>query len=693
MRQITMAAVLAGILGCVGVQGFGNAQGAGPASSDMEARLKAAQYREEVQGDLAGAIEEYGKLGDGSDRAVAARALLALARAYQRLGNGQAQKVYERILKQFPEQKAAVAEAARARSQVSPVASSPRGDMAVWTGDRVDLFGQVSPDGRFISYVDWRDTGNVMVHDTLTNTDRAVTQKKSWQETGEGGWSTISRDGKQIAFAWSDWDRPVPGTPQKNQPPTVRLASLEPDGRPARVAYRASEDADFLHPYDWSPDGRFIAMVSENRKDGVFKIGVLAVANGSFRVLKSVTWPGPSKVFFSADGKYIAYDLPASDTGTQRDIFVNAVDATREAAIIVHSADDRALGWSADGQRILFASDRTDSMSLWAQVVDNGRPVGSPQLLRADIGSIYPLGVTTAGALFVYKDITTVDVQIASFDLKRGMVGEPVSFERGFLPGTTVPDWSPDGTLLAYAACQGECLAVRSVETGDVRKLPTTLGYVRGPRWSQDGRSILAAGRDLRGRWGIFKVDARSGETTTIVSTGNRATGMPHWSADATRIYYQRAGEDGVRTIFERELASGTERIVKQGEGTGISPDGRLLWWPARNGTGAALRVQPIEGGEPRELFPIEAPDTLGPANWTSDGRALIVVKRVRSENQVWLVPVDGAAPRKLDGVARPLPSTFRLSHDGRRIAYLSGTQTPEVWRLENLLPAPVTKR
>jgi hypothetical protein len=38
---------------------------------------------------------------------------------------------------------------------------------------------QDSPDGRYLTYVDWFQTGNLMIHDMLKNSDHALTSNKS----------------------------------------------------------------------------------------------------------------------------------------------------------------------------------------------------------------------------------------------------------------------------------------------------------------------------------------------------------------------------------------------------------------------------------------------------------------------------------------------------------------------------------
>ena len=626
-----------------------------------------------------------------------------MAECYQKLGDAEARKIYERVVREYSDQKEA-AGIARARLGGADVAARATGDRAVWTGPMVDLFGQVSPDGRFITFVDWANSGNLMVHDLVTNTDRRITQKTSWKESGYAGWSAISRDGKQIAYAWEDKAPP-------DRLLTIRITLLQDvEHRQTRQLLVASPEIDFISPYDWSPDTKWIAVVAENRKEGTFQIGVVGVPDGSWRVLKTVSWPGPTKLFFSGDSKYIAYDHPVSDDSDQRDVFVLAIDGSRETPVVVHPAQDKVLGWAPDGKRLLFASDRTGSMCLWSQQLIDGRTVGTPDLLKADIGSgvIFPLGITSSGALYLYKSVGDRDVRIASIDVNAEKpVGPATNFVQGFLPGIgDSPDWSPDGKYLVYPACGHECLAIRSVETGQVRRLPAKLGYIRDPRWNPDGRSVLSAGTDFKGRWGIFQVDAQTGDVTILISTGNIGTGLPRWSPDGRKIYYLRVDGD-VRTFFERDLVSGADRIISRHNHfpeMELSPDGRQFAGTGRDlsANASTLALFPVDGSEPRELLRLTEPETF-PTNaralaWTSDGQAVVVAKITGVRTELWLVPISSGQPRKLnvdvgswslgDTTSQP-PAGFSLSRDGRRIAFLTGKSANEVWALENFLPAP----
>ena len=87
-------------------------------------------------------------------------------------------------------------------------------------------------------------------------------------------------------------------------------------------AFGAGASRPQIFSLAYSPDGKSIA-ARVQRKDKTGQIGLLSVPDGALRILKSVDWRGASTLAFSPDGKYVAYDLPASADTDQRDIFVD----------------------------------------------------------------------------------------------------------------------------------------------------------------------------------------------------------------------------------------------------------------------------------------------------------------------------------------------------------------------------------
>ena len=664
------------------------------AQAGADVALRAAMETETVKGDLKAAIEQYRALAKNPDRAIAARALVRMAGCHQKLGDAQAKAIYEQVARDYADQKDAVA-IARAYLRGANGLATVRGDRAVWTGSKVDMFGRVSPDGTFITYVDWGGAGNLMLHDLATGADRPLTAydtSKPYSEFAE--FSTISANGKEVVYSWF------------NQQGRRELRRIVVNGAripEPRVLYTTGEDVSFISPYDWSADGKWIA-VSIARKDGTGQIALVGADDGSFRVLRTVRWKGPARIFFSRDSRYIAYDLPASEKAGQHDVFVMAIAAAREVPAVVHPANDALVGWSPDGRQLLFSSDRTGPGGLWGQPFADGKLHGTPELLRVDVVG-FSLGLTSSGALYAYKTISSRDVKIARVDVTAGKLLEPPrGFAEGYVDHPKVPDWSPDGRVLAYQACgDGDCVAIRSVETGATRRLQRGLLFTRDPRWSPDGRTLIAAARDRQGRNGIFRIDAQTGEFTNVVY-GPGFGASPQWSRDGAKIYYVHDG------VIERDLAAGTQRVLMPpltGKGQlAISPDGRFV---ALSGVdydrdaNQRLQIVPTSGGEPRELLRLADGETWGPARsmvWAPDSRALIVMKVTAARKGLWLVPVDGGSPKLLDidtdtftKDGQGLDQGFSLSPDGRQIAFLSGKSAAEVWALENFLPPANTAR
>src|SRR5216684_8363389 len=86
------------------------------AQKTPESMLGAALHQEEVQGDLKGAVAAYQKVvaAPGVSRKTAAEALVRMGQCYEKLGDAESRKAYERVVREYADQKEA-AGLARAR--------------------------------------------------------------------------------------------------------------------------------------------------------------------------------------------------------------------------------------------------------------------------------------------------------------------------------------------------------------------------------------------------------------------------------------------------------------------------------------------------------------------------------------------------------------------------------------------------
>lgn len=687
------------VIGIVAAALAAGAVGSAQAPRSGEVQLRAAQHKAEVEGDLKGAIEDYRRIvaAAAGNRAVAAEALVRMAECYQKLGDAEAQTIYERIVRDYADQNDAVG-VARARLRTSDSAARVKGDRTIWSARNADGFGTISPDGRCLTYTDWQ-TGALMLRDIEAGSDHRLTA--GTYEEGSTQFSAISKDGKQVAYQWLDNKRLPDSNGRKRY--DLRVAGLQPNGLSEPRRLLDLEDIAGAAPYDWSPDGKWIA-VFVGRKDLTGQIALVSATDGSLRVLKSTGWKEPTKIFFSPDGKYIAYDLMMDDNSDERHVFVMTVDGTREAEPVAHPSQNVIMGWSPDGRHLLFASNRSGSFGLWAVPVADGKAAGTPTLVKPDVSSTWSLGMTTSGTMYVWKYASPVYVQVSSIDLTAGRLATSAPAFQRFITSRGRPEWSQDGKRLAYQSCAplgaGPCtLWIRSIETGAQRELRTKLGYFFFPRWSPDGRELLVRGNDLRGRNnGLYRIDAESGEVT-LLATPFPGDGLPQWAADGKHAYYRRQS-----SIIERDLASGTEReavhLGTSGAGEfAVSPDDRSVAYLSTERPGTSLSVMPMAGGPARVLLQVSAPGRLvGRFDWTADGQALAIAKQLAdNRNEIWIVPVTAEKPRKLDIDVDHwmLGDGFRLDRAGKQIAFVAaaGKAGLEIRALENFLPAPTPKK
>jgi Tol biopolymer transport system component len=674
-------------------------------NSEAERQLKAAINAELVNGDLKAAIKQYAEIAAKykNDRAVTAMALVHMAECHQKMGEAESRQIYERVLREYADQKEPAAKARMRLASLGGGVPSHSSIMTrqIWAGPNVADVGPVTADGRYVPYTDW-GTGNIALHDLTTGENRDLTHKGTYMDSSEEGEEpVIAPDGKHVAYSWL-------GKELRYQLRVVGTTENAPSA--PRVLYE-NQEVDWIAPYAWSPDGEWIA-VQLQKKDRTAQIGLVNAATGALRVLKSIDWRLANSIFYSPDGRYLLFDLPAGDDTDQRDVFVLATDGSREIPAVMHPAFDVAMGWTPDGKQLLFASNRSGSMGVWALSFQNGRTQGSPVLIKSDIGQAWPLGVSRSGALYFGVRPHGQDLYEAAIDFESGkVISTPSPIVEEFVGANRTPDWSPDGKYLAYQSRRDptgngfDILAIRSLNSGEVRELHPKLSWFFGPRWAPDGRRIAVGASDRKGRNGIFTIDPQSGDVSPVViNQPGEYSVLPKWSPDGKKIYFRRGDlTKGQFTLVARDLATGNERLLLRATGEpwplDISPDGRYLVFgkPDPISRQATLLILPVEGGEPRQVLQLPRPQEFGNfLTWTPDSRSILFRKRLAptesDAGEVWLAAIDGSSTRQVHLNLANIHD-IRIQPGTGKLALTGGIMSGEVWVMENFLSALTAKR
>jgi hypothetical protein len=399
MRQtLRIIVTLLLVSGLAGSAGLLRAQG----SRAAEAALKAAKHTEEVSGDLPAAIKQYQAVVDKygkTDRAVAGQAQLRIGQCYERLGNAQWRKAYEKVLSDFADQKDLVAQAQNRLAalgqkpgqlmvQLLKTKFDPDTGKVVGAPSFVSRRGglQTGPsfsrNGRWLAYI-WQNQ-ELMIQSVESGEERAVKMTPSPTSLW---WVVMFPDGRS---ALVDAERPETGRDiYRVDVTTGILTSLAKPGEPEVTGW----------PNGISPDGRTLYFGRYPRGAG-FRLIAREIETGQERELYSaesgpfaLSQDGKQLAVAHRDGTDLAIDVLPASGGPKREIY--RVSGSREGDIT----------WTPDGRYLIFSPGV--STTYMRVSVDGGQaqPVGISASQSDQVQfprSFGALRVHPSGRLLVY---------------------------------------------------------------------------------------------------------------------------------------------------------------------------------------------------------------------------------------------------------------------------------------------------
>jgi len=665
-------------------------------AEDPGVLLRAAIEKEEVDGDLQGAIDLYkqivAKFAD--NRAVAAKALVRLGGCYEKLGEeqaGLAQKTFETVVKDYPDQTEAV------NTAKEKLDAFLRAQALVEKGDREfkitkihtekSRYGYVSPNGKILALT---EGDGLWLRDIATGKEAPILSKATY--VVDCWWSP---DGQWIAY-YDDAGN-IGVIPAQGGEPQM-IVELDP---------QASKTGDYAYPMGWTSDSKKLTFQTAK--------GLFAIPGSRGKWEEIYKFPDPQQakerdewMTLSPDGRFIAYQ---SKQDGNMDIYVMPARGGEPVRITDDPARDYWPKWSYDGQWLMFQSDRSGEGELWViKICPDGQLGSQPiQVTRggADGGSWTQDGKI---AYSISTDLTHVFIANTDGSQETQLTGQ---YKTNFYPR-----WSPDGRNIAFTAYYGE-----GVRTG-VMIVPSTGGdakfLARGmsPAWSPDGKRIAYCyeRRSIErptGKATISIIPAEGGEAKELMNYDGYVN-ILDWSSDGRYIgfcYSYDRVNDGPnpipdspgsgRDIYIVPVTGGEPKRLTRIDNKKLnffsprwSPDGKKIAFLCLDVTGAEETGTPskpsciytidVEGGEPK-LVTDEDPKWW--FCWTPDGRHIIFSKEEKEAeggSRLYRVSAEGGKAVKLN-ISGSGPD---LSPDGKKIVFYKRIESRiDYWLVENFLP------
>jgi len=253
------------------------------------------------------------------------------------------------------------------------------------------------------------------------------------------------------------------------------------------------------------------------------------------------------------------------------------------------------------------------------------------------------------------------------------------------------PAFSPDGKQIAFSRRSG--LYVTAVEGGEARRITDTGVH---PDWSPDGSRLAFTTEPILSaeykstRSALWVVDVESRRTRKVFDGD---ANMADWAPDGKRIAFWSADQDGHRNVFTVAAEGGEPVAVTTGEAVDWnprwSPDGRYLYFFSdRAGSSALWRVamDPETGSTLGAPEPVTTGGTASPGFLSRDrsGRRW-AYHTWDSEQNLYLLslpPLGGGSqgdPIEVTHGVRRLQSAS-LSPDGMRFAFTEQTSQEDVY-------------
>ncbi len=532
----------------------------------------------------------------------------------------------------------------------------------------------VSPDGKFVAFVDMQSGQSRLVVRQLTNDTTIeivpVSSKGFIQPT-------FSPDGEFVYYVQVE-----NGVGTLN-----RVSTL--GGQSKKIIYDIDSRITF------SPDGKQLAFIRHNPTDGGDTVFVADNEGGNlqqFSNTKTVGYDRFNSAVWSQTGEKLLIAGYKNISQPSPEIKIITIDINQENKEAREPEELSTLnreGWVAahnfeflgNNQGIIFIGKRNteDNMQIWHSSV----PDGALKQVTTDTSDYASLSVSADGKTIVTTKIDRIS-GLTAFNPETKENQQVLSESRTFLGHLGISQMR-DGRIL-YSRIIGKDINIYSVnEDGSGEKTLTADSHFNfNPIPTADGKYIVFTS-NRNNSYGIWRMDADGNNPVQLTTAPNGRDGQPSVSADGKTVFFSREASGGGKGILMMVSIEGGEAtpLLPESKTSNlmpqISPDGNSLAYLSieydskTSDFNMSVRIVPVKNGAVVGEQVSEMKFNLhNKYKWSPDGKSLTFITKKENHN-IWNINIKDKKEKQLTEFKSGDLIDFTWSKDGKKLLIVRG--------------------